>query len=158
MNFKPFADETTCGNNIIFLPKNIHTDFKEIFINTCDAMIHARNDGETFGLSIAEFSIKNKPIITWRPNIFHNPLLILKTLKRYLLKRNYIYATAHLDFLGKKAIKYSTKKNLANIFLNFEKYHKNINYDCYSELFNEENVMRMFNNILGNHNLVASNV
>ena len=30
-------------------------------------MIHARDDGETFGLSIAEFSSMNKPIITYKP-------------------------------------------------------------------------------------------
>ena len=34
------------------------------FINTCDAMIHARQMGETFGLAVAEFSFMNKPIIT----------------------------------------------------------------------------------------------
>ena len=33
------------------------------FINTCDAMLWARGAGETFGLSIAEFSSKNKPVI-----------------------------------------------------------------------------------------------
>ena len=27
-------------------------------------MIHARSEGETFGLSIGEFSSKNKPVIT----------------------------------------------------------------------------------------------
>jgi len=33
------------------------------FINTCDAMVYGRQQGETFGLSIAEFSLASKPII-----------------------------------------------------------------------------------------------
>ena len=34
---------------------------KDMFIRTCDAMIHARRRGESFGLSIAEFSITPFP-------------------------------------------------------------------------------------------------
>ena len=49
--------------NIIHLDTIIDTNLKRKFINTCDAMIWARSDGETFGLSIAEFSICNKPVI-----------------------------------------------------------------------------------------------
>ena len=36
------------------------------FISSCDAMIHARQMGETFGAAVSEFSIKNKPVITCR--------------------------------------------------------------------------------------------
>lgn len=35
------------------------------FLSTCDAMIHSRWEGETFGLACAEFLINKKPIITW---------------------------------------------------------------------------------------------
>jgi len=35
------------------------------FIDACDVMLHGRSDGETFGLSVAEFSISNKPVMTW---------------------------------------------------------------------------------------------
>ena len=146
MNFKPFLN-STC-DNIIFLPKNTDMEYKEIFINTCDAMIHARTDGETFGLSVAEFSIKNKPVITWVPSVAHNSKIYLKTFCNYMLKRGFIYATAHLDFLGDKAIRYTSHRDLTDIFLNFrEKYLRNINYDCYSEFFNEEKVMRIFESI-----------
>lgn len=34
------------------------------FIRTCDAMLHARMSGETFGLAIAEFSAHNRPVLT----------------------------------------------------------------------------------------------
>ena len=43
---------------IIYLDRNLDLQYKVKFINTCDAMIHARQMGETFGLSIAEFSLK----------------------------------------------------------------------------------------------------
>lgn len=38
---------------------------KKMFINTCDAMIHARSRGETFGIAVGEFAIAGKPIITY---------------------------------------------------------------------------------------------
>ena len=63
-----------CGKlpNIIHLNKIIDLNKKVKFINTCDAMLHARNMGESFGLSIAEFSTKNKPIVS-TPNFKLNP-------------------------------------------------------------------------------------
>lgn len=50
--------------NIIHHEKIIDLHKKVEFINTCDAMIHARQMGETFGAAVSEFSIRNKPIIT----------------------------------------------------------------------------------------------
>lgn len=35
------------------------------FIASCDAMLHARSRGETFGLSVAEFASNGKPILSW---------------------------------------------------------------------------------------------
>lgn len=61
-----FANTETFGyplENIIFLDKIIDLDEKVEFIQTCDAMIWGRLEGETFGLSIGEFSSKNKPIL-----------------------------------------------------------------------------------------------
>ena len=39
--------------------------YKEMFINTCDAMLHARARGETFGIAVAEFAIRAKPVLTY---------------------------------------------------------------------------------------------
>jgi hypothetical protein len=41
------------------------TDFdaKERFINTCDAMLHARRRGETFGIALGEFDVRGKPLL-----------------------------------------------------------------------------------------------
>jgi len=149
MNFHSFLASEEKINNIIFLPKNTERGYKEKFINTCDAMIHGRSDGETFGLAIAEFSVKNKPIITWAPAFFKNTVFSLKKFKRYLLNRPPIYYEAHLHYLGDKSIKYTCEEDLKEILCNFkEKYLQKINYDCYSELFSEENVMRIFQNIV----------
>lgn len=38
---------------------------KRIFINTCNAMIHARSRGETFGIAVGEFAICGKPVVTY---------------------------------------------------------------------------------------------
>jgi hypothetical protein len=80
---------------IIHLDKNVDLVYKVKFINTCDAMIHARGMGETFGLSIAEFSIKNKPIITC-------PCGDLE----------------HTHILGDRALTYASKEQLLDIFKN----------------------------------------
>ena len=41
-------------------------------------MIHARLEGETFGLAIAEFSVANKPVITYSKSKDKEHLRILK--------------------------------------------------------------------------------
>ena len=74
--------------------------FKSRFIDTCDAMIHARKMGETFGLAVGEFSSKNKPIITCRS-----------------------YDSAHVNILKDKAILYDLNniQQIYNIFKNFDR-------------------------------------
>lgn len=39
------------------------------FLRTCDAMVHGRMRGETFGMAIAEAGVCGKPVFTWR----HSP-------------------------------------------------------------------------------------
>jgi len=88
MNTRPFFTHP----RILYLDKQVDMEYKTKFINTCDAMIHARKDGETFGLSIAEFSIRNKPIITC-------PCGDLE----------------HARILGEKGLYYKTKEDLLKI-------------------------------------------
>ncbi len=52
------------------------------FINTCDAMIHARNRGESFGLAIAEFLYHNKPVISCFDGVDKNHHTLTKFLYR----------------------------------------------------------------------------
>ena len=51
---------------------------KKKFINTCDALLHAIYGGETFGLTCGEFSICEKPVITFGGSREREHLLILK--------------------------------------------------------------------------------
>jgi hypothetical protein len=50
---------------VIHYGSTLHEPSKRAFINTCDAMIHARNRGETFGISVGEFAIEGKPVFTF---------------------------------------------------------------------------------------------
>ncbi len=152
MNHEKFFDGL---KNVIFLPKSTDINFKESFINTCNAMLHARSDGETFGLSIAEFSIKNKPILTWKPTIIYNPIFILKEKIRQICGRKHRYATAHIEILGKKGVYYHNSFTLKKVIINLTKnkiYLFNDYYNCYLNKFNEETVMKIFYNIINNKN------
>jgi len=73
MNTEKFADHP----RIIFLPPVAELIRKTEFINTCNAMLHARYKGETFGLAVAEFSLRNKPVITFdqSPDRAHSMIL-----------------------------------------------------------------------------------
>ena len=98
MNTEQFCDFLP---NIIHIEKTIDVNRKVEFINTCDAMLHARHIGESFGLAIAEFSTKNKPIIT-TPNFKLNPNVDI----------------AHIYFLKEKGIWYN-EDNLYSILTTF---------------------------------------
>lgn len=108
---------------IIFLPPTSDLEYKTMFINTCDAMLHARYRGETFGLAVAEFSIRNKPVMT------------------YSLSEE----KAHIFELGDKGLYYSNSRELESLLLNFKTTDKN--WDCYSEKFSPENVMKKFKEV-----------
>jgi hypothetical protein len=60
VNTEKFTDHP----NVIFCDPIISPQDKTNFILASDAMIHARPDGESFGLSIAEGLFHNKPVFT----------------------------------------------------------------------------------------------
>jgi hypothetical protein len=70
---------------------------KSNFINTCDAMIHARSNGESFGLAVAEFLSMNKPVISWNGGNDQN----------------------HMAMLAGSGTLYNTPQELKDILLNF---------------------------------------
>ncbi len=53
------------GKRVIFIDSTANPYEKRAFINTCDAMIHARSRGETFGIAVGEFASLGKPVITY---------------------------------------------------------------------------------------------
>jgi len=113
--------------NIIHYGKIIDLNKKVEFINTCDAMIHARAMGETFGAAVSEFSIKNKPVITCK------------------------YGTdlAHLNIMKDKCIPYGSAAELYNIFkkiiYNLD-YIKKLDWNGYRE-HTPEKIMDTFNEV-----------
>jgi hypothetical protein len=119
MNFDRFMEDR---KNVIFIPGVYHNHQKAEFIDTCDAMLHGRLEGETFGLAIAEFSIRNKPIITYGQS----------------------HDKAHLFMLGNKAIAYNNAFELNNIILQF--YKTNYNWNAYDK-FSAQNVMNKFSKV-----------
>lgn len=52
--------------NVHYLPATVDAAEKAKFLSTCDAMLHARDTGETFGLAVAEFAVLGKPVITYK--------------------------------------------------------------------------------------------
>lgn len=136
MNTKPFYRSWIRRSHaqIIHLSPTVSLKRKVEFINACDGMLHARSSGETFGLSVAEFSIKNKPVITWKPSHQDN-------------KGRY-YDDAHLDMLGDKAITYSDGDDLYNILMNFESSQmRKMDWDAYSSKYGPKRVMSLFNRV-----------
>lgn len=49
-----------------FIPGTDNLNEKSSFVHACDAMLHGRSQGETFGLACAEFAAAGKPIFAWR--------------------------------------------------------------------------------------------
>ena len=111
-------------DRVIFL-ENFTDDKVLKFISTCDAMIHARYHGETFGLAIAEFSAANKPVITFKKS----------------------KDKEHLKILKDKAILYSNENELNKIFeLLPETINKQNSWNAYKD-YEPANVMKIFNSI-----------
>lgn len=118
-NTKPFYTHP----RIIYLGSLTNINEKTKFINTCDAMLHARRRGETFGIAVGEFSIKNKPIITYG----------LSPEK------------CHLDILKNKALIYYNNTDLKRILSSF--IPSEGNWDAYSEGYKPEKVMQKFKKV-----------
>jgi hypothetical protein len=111
--------------NIIHLEPIIDVEKKVEFINTCDAMLWARKDGETFGLAIAEFSTKGKPVIATKKNILD---------------------LAHVHFLNDFGIWYD-ETNLYDILIHFNKEENSKkDWNAYKD-FTPEKVMKQFKKV-----------
>jgi len=106
----------------IFVNSTASLEDKARFINTCDAFLHARFRGETFGLAILEFMSRSKPVITYGLSEEKN----------------------HYELLGKDALLYNTESELCSILLNFVPY--NITYPTLND-FSPEKVIQKFNDV-----------
>ena len=119
MNTEKFIDHPRA----VFLPASTDVLDKVRFINTCDAMLHARRLGESFGLACAEFSIRNKPVITYRHNKH----------------------THHHDVLGDRGFYFTDKASLMAIIRGlYDNDLQSKQWDQYSARYNREVVMEQF--------------
>ena len=122
MNFAPFAQH----DRLIFLPGNSDMQYKMRFINTADGMLHARGIGESFGLACGEFSIKNKPVMTYAMSP----------------------QRSHIEILGDKALLYKGKTDLEALLMGFDQQvqHQQ-NWDAYSKDFSPKAIMPKFEEV-----------
>ena len=116
------TDQFYQHKNIIHLPGNADMKFKRKFINTCDALLHARERGETFGLTCGEFSICKKPVITY----------------------GYSREREHILILKDKAVIYNSPDELTTILQNFTKDKYDVSENGYM-FYTPENVMAILN-------------
>lgn len=63
---------------VLFLDAIYDAQHKANFITSCDAMIHARLEGESFGCAIAEFLYFHKPVLAWTGGTDQNHLHMLQ--------------------------------------------------------------------------------
>ena len=116
---------------VIFLPWVETEQDKFNFIHTCDVMLHARHGGESFGLACGEFSIANKPVITWSG-----------------IGDIWPHDKSHLEILGEKAIIYNNKQDVVDILYSIDKPFINSHvWDMYSSEYNEKTVITKFNSV-----------
>jgi hypothetical protein len=114
------------NKNIIYLESITDDDEKNRFICSCDAYLEFGTLGHTFGIAMGEFSINNKPIISYRGDVWN---------------------TSHYDILKDKAIYFSTEDELYHILTTFDKaYYQSIDNNCYND-FSPYNVMNIFSKV-----------
>jgi hypothetical protein len=108
---------------ILHLDATTDPERKARFVQTCDGMLHGRSDGETFGLSVGEFSILGRPVLTW-----------LGGTDRH-----------HIDVLGDKGLYYADGAQLRQLLDRFVPGPGE--FDAFSERFSPAAVMQRFDEV-----------
>jgi hypothetical protein len=104
---------------VIYLPPTSSERIKSSFIRACDAMIHARAEGESFGIACGEFSVHNKPVITFSGSP----------------------ERSHLEILGDNAILFDSPQTLLKHLVDYR--YKDRDWNCYKS-FSPEIVIPRF--------------
>jgi len=97
MNTDGPASQVELPDRVVFVAPTAIPENKASFINACDAMLHARQRGETFGIAVGEFAMRGRPVITYR----ESP------------------ERAHIEELKDSAIQYSDEDELYRILDDF---------------------------------------
>ena len=109
--------------NIIFLNPIIDEQEKTDFILSCDAMVHGRSDGESFGLAICEGLFHNKPVFCFNGGRDKH----------------------HITLLKNSGLLYNNSIELYNMLLNAKKF--TVDYSKIVEKFNPQLVMEKFKKV-----------
>lgn len=126
LNTFPFMESSP---SVHFLTSIVDLAAKEEFFDLCDLMLHARVDGESFGLAVAEMSIRNKPVLT------------------YLPPDNSPAYRSHIRYLGEKGYYYTTREELDALLDDFVVNGvEERDYNAYRD-FSPEKVMVVFEDI-----------
>lgn len=120
MNTEKFIDH----ERVIFLNPSVSLEYKAKFINTCDAMIHARYQGESFGIAVLEFATRGKQIITYGGS----------------------REQSHIQYLKANCHIYNNEDDLDRIFSNFDAINK-FNTAYLIDEFSPKNVMKKFDEV-----------
>jgi glycosyltransferase involved in cell wall biosynthesis len=134
VNTEPFSDtdpRSKEAKHIIYLDAIIDLEEKSRFIRTCDAMLHARSRGESFGLAVAEFSAHNKPVITYDRG-------------RAMTERH------HINTLGTRGLTFKNSVELWNILQNFNRSETALREWNAYENYSPEKVCKIFREIFLN--------
>ncbi len=118
-------DQFLAHERAVHLPASVDLEVKAAFINSCDAMLHARDRGETFGMAVAEFSLRGKPVLS------------------YARSRE----RAHLEVLGETAIRYRNAEDLYRQITRFDCNAPSAR-DIYARLYAPGPVMQRFRECL----------
>jgi hypothetical protein len=111
LNTEPIRG-TAKMKNVHYLPATLDAGKKATFLAACDAMLHARWHGETFGLAVGEFAVLGKPVITFSES----------------------RERAHLEMLGKQALLYRNAGELAKVLKEFRPHKTHgTQYDKYAD-------------------------
>jgi hypothetical protein len=119
LNTEPIRGTESLAN-VHYLGATVNPEEKARFLATCDAMLHARLHGETFGLAVGEFAVLGKPVITFAES----------------------KEKSHLEMLGEKALVYRNLGEVSKILREFNPHRSSgTEYEIYSD---PKGVMEMF--------------
>ena len=111
MNTEPIHEAENL-TNIHYLAATVDLEEKARFLATCDAMLHARLYGETFGLAVGEFAVLGKPVITFSQS----------------------RERAHIEMLGNQGLFYQNQGEISLILKEFKPdITRGTEYETYSD-------------------------
>jgi hypothetical protein len=108
---------------VIHVPSTADMEYKVKFINTCDAMLHSREEGESFGVTCGEFSLRNKRVITYGQ----------------ARERN------HIEILKDKGLYFNNPQDLFDILMTYVPDYSQ-NWNCYED-YSPEKVIKIFDDV-----------